>query len=226
MKINSISVKKNVLKRDLKFNGVTLLTYTIEYPKFCSFRFCRCLHLVNKFYRKKALKFQRYCETELFPMAIEQYEDDIENNFPIHVFEAMQVYEVTYLNECIISIYFDQYQYTGGAHGNTTRQSQTWNLRECKLIKLRHLVQCPPDYKTYILSEVEAQIKNCPDIYFENYQELIAETFNKNSFYCTNKGIMVYYQQYDIAPYSSGIREFLLPYSNCVVNPKTLCRKL
>ena len=58
--------------------------------------------------------------------------------------------------------------------------------------------------------------------YFENYKELINKTFNPNSFYCTPEGISVYYQQYDIAPYSSGIREFLMPYTYCVKNPETL----
>ncbi|MPM61403.1 hypothetical protein SDC9_108261 [bioreactor metagenome] len=156
-------------------------------------------------------------------MAVEQYKGDIQNNFPIRVFEAMQVYKITYLHACIISVYFDRYQYTGGAHGNTVRTSQTWQLQRCGLIPLKQLVRCPPDYKTYILKEVEAQIRKELEIYFENYKELIKQTFNENSFYATSKGIVVYYQQYDIAPYSSGIREFLIPYSDCVINPKKLC---
>jgi hypothetical protein len=92
------------------------------------------------------------------------------------------------------------------------------------LLKLGQLVLCPPDDKTYLLSQIDSQIKKNPDIYFENYKELIAKTFDRNHFYCTPDGIVIYYQQYDIAPYSSGIREFLIPYSNCVMNPEKLCR--
>lgn len=223
METSFISVKKCTIENELKFNGVTLLSYKIEYPEFCSFYFQTCLPKVNKFYRNKALEYKRYCETELFCMAVEQYKDAIKNDFPVREFEALQVYEVTYLHSCIISIYYDRYEYTGGAHGNTIRKSETWQLQRCGLLRLERLVFCSPDYKTYILSEVESQIKKNPDIYFENYKELIAETFNINSFYCTPDGIVVYYQQYDIAPYSSGIREFLIPYSSCVINPKRLC---
>ena len=114
----------------------------------------------------------------------------------------------------------DQYEYTGGAHGPPQGVTNL-NLQKCGLVKPA-LVQCPPDCRDYI-QEMEAQIAKHPDIYFENYRELIRETFNENSFYCTPRGIVVYYQQYDIAPYASGIREFEIPYSNCVMNPARQC---
>lgn len=224
IKNDSISIKKMTIQNELKFNGVTLLTYKIEYPEFRSSRFPICLFKVNRFYRSQALEYKRYCETKLFPMAVQQYKDAIENGFPVRVFEVMQVYEVTYSQACIISLYYDRYEYTGGAHGNTIRQSQTWQLKRCGLLKLDQLVRCPPNYRFYILSEVAKQISKEPEIYFEDYKELIVKTFNKDSFYCTQKGIVIYYQQYDIAPYSSGIREFLIPYGGCVLNPQRLCR--
>ena len=218
-----VSVKKCVIYDTLKYNGEILLTYKIEYPQFCSSCFKACLRHLNMFYMRKALDFQKYCSSELFGMAIEQYKYDTENGFPIMMYEAMEVYEVTYLRSCIISVFFDQYQFTGGAHGNTVRTSQTWKLGECKLLELEQLVRCVPDYKTYILTAIKAQIEKEPEIYFENYEELITEAFNKNSFYCKPQGLVVYYQQYDIAPYSSGIREFLIPYTSCVLNPIKLC---
>ncbi|MEA4894870.1 MAG: DUF3298 and DUF4163 domain-containing protein [Oscillospiraceae bacterium] len=220
---NRTAVKKCVLKDKLKYNGVTLVKYTIEYPKFCSAYYRDCVTMVNEFYRNRALEFRRYCETLLFDMAIEQYKGDIENNYPVHEFEAFSSFKTTYLCSCIISIYSDQYEFTGGAHGNTVRDSQTWNLRGCGLMALSRLVNCVPDYRSFILAEIEEQINRAPEIYFENYAELIDETFNESSFYCTRKGVCVYYQQYDIAPYSSGIREFLIPYSSCVTRPERLC---
>lgn len=220
---NIVSVKNRVIYDTLKYNGEILLTYRIEYPEFRSSCFKACVRKINMFYKRKALDYQKYCSSELFGMAIEQYRYDIENGFPVRMFEAMMVYEVTYLCSCIISVFFDRYQFTGGAHGNTVRTSQTWKLRECELLELEQLVRCEPDYKTYILTAVKAQIEKEPEIYFENYEELIAETFNTRSFYCKPQGLVVYYQQYDIAPYSSGIREFLIPYTYCVLNPIKLC---
>jgi len=222
---NSLNIIKNEIKDELKFNGETLLTYRIEYPELRSFCYRSCVQKVNKFYKDMAYDFKNYCETYMFGMAIMQYKEAIEHGFPVRVFDAVMAYEPTYLGSCIFSIYFDRYQYTGGAHGNTIRASQTWNLSTCQTVKLNELVNCLPNNRTYILTQVAAQIEKNPDIYFENYIELIAESFNENSFYCTPNGVVIYYQQYDIAPYSSGIREFLIPYSNCVKNPSKLCCK-
>jgi len=218
-----VLVKIITIKDEMKFKGVTLLKYKIEYPEFKSAYYQLSLSLINKYYKFKALEYQNHCKNELFKMAVEQYKDDVTNNFPIHVFEALVTYNLTYNSACIISNYFDQYEYTGGAHGNTIRSSQTWNLQSGSKLLLNQLVTCSPDYKAYILSQVREQIQKDTSIYFEDYEKLIVETFNENSFYCTPQGIVIYYQQYDIAPYSSGIREFLLPYSNCVINPAKKC---
>lgn len=223
MGLQSVYVEKGVLRDTLSFNGITLLTYEIEYPVFRSFRYRTCMPKINWYYRKRAAYFQRYCRKVLFPMAVKQYQNDVANGFPIRAYEAIQVFKVAYQKDCIVSLYSDQYQYTGGAHGNTTRSSETWNLETCRQLSLNRLVFCPPDMKTFILAEVEAQIKIEPELYFEDYPALIRETFNRNQFYCTREGLVVYYQQYDIAPYASGIREFLIPYSDCVSDPVTLC---
>lgn len=220
---SNVIAKKCVLCDKLKYNGETLLTYKIEFPEFTSSCYKMSVRKVNMFCLEKALEFQYYCETVLFDEAVQLYNDAIANGFPIRVFEAQLACEVTYLCSCIISVYFDRYEYTGGAHGNTIRTSETWNLRSYGLIELPQLVRCLPDYKSYVLAMVKAQIAKEPDIYFENYEELICENFNENSFYCTRRGIVLYYQQYDIAPYSSGIREFLIPYTCCVINPEKLC---
>lgn len=220
---NTIKVVRKVLADELKYNDTVLLSYKIEYPQFISDSFRLCLSTVNKFYLKKAKELQEYYETTLFEMAVEQYKNDIENDFPVRSFEGMLVFEITYLSSCIISVFFDRYEYTGGAHGSTVRASQTWNVQKCTRLNLMNLIRCTSDPKSYVLDIVEAQIREEPDIYFENYSELIWENYNENSFYCTEKGIVFYYQQYDIAPYSSGMRTFLIPYSKCVLTPEQTC---
>ena len=226
MEKSIVTVNTIVIEDDMKYNGETVLTYKIEYPEFKSSQYQMSIVAINTFYKKKALEYQNYCKNELFKTAVEQYKDDIENNFPVHVFEALVVYKLTYNMACIISLYFDKYEYTGGAHGNTVRYSQTWNLQKYSKITLSQLFNCSLDYKEYILRQVEEQIKKDPSIYFDEYEKLIAETFNEDSFYCTPQGIVVYYQQYEIAPYSSGIREFLIPYTNSVLDPIKKCFKI
>jgi hypothetical protein len=216
---NTISVNTITLKGELYYNGILLLTYKIEYPEFSSTVYRMPLKAINMLYKVKAMTFQKRCETTLFNQATDQYKNALENDFPFHAYDAVMTFNVTYLTSGVLSLYFDKYEYTGGAHGSTERDSQTYNLLRYSLVRLGQIVTCQPDYKTYILDEVTKQIEQDKSIYFENYAELAAETFNPNSFYLTPEGVVIYYQQYDIAPYSSGIREFLIPYSDCVKAP-------
>ena len=47
--------------------------------------------------------------------------------------------------------------------------------------------------------------------YFDDYAKLIQNTFNPDSFYLFPGGVVIYFQQYDIAPYATGLPEFVLP---------------
>ncbi len=221
----SIPFNTMVLTEEMKYEGVTVLNYRIEYPEFVADNYPKSIKTVNQFYKSNALALQNNFRTKLYQMAVDQYLDDINNGFPVRVFEALQTFALTYNQACIISSYFDNYQYTGGAHGLTNRTSQTWNLRTGRILKLRELYKCSANYKTYIKNKIIEQIKENPDIYFENYEELVDQTFNVNSFYVTPSGVVVYFQQYDIAPYASGIREFLLPYNKCIMDPLKKCKK-
>ncbi|MEN6348740.1 MAG: DUF3298 and DUF4163 domain-containing protein [Syntrophomonas sp.] len=214
-----------VISEEMKYEGVTVLNYRIEYPEFASDTYKKTIRAINQYYKDKAMALQGTIRTKLYQMAVDQYLDDIKNGFPVRVFEALQVFKVTYDKACIISLYFDNYQYTGGAHGLTVRTSQTWNLKIGKMIKLRELYKCSGNYKSYIKKKIIEQIRENPDIYFVNYEELVEQTFDVNNFYCTPQGVVVYFQQYDIAPYASGIREFLLPYNRCIIDPVRKCTK-
>ena len=78
----------------------------------------------------------------------------------------------------------------------------------CKMMKLYNFFPNNPYFLIDILKQINDQISKEPDIYFDNTCNLVLDTFNPESFYLTQNGIVIYFQQYDVAPYSSGIREF------------------
>lgn len=98
-----------------------------------------------------------------------------------------------------------------GAHGNTIRTSQTWNLKKGEMVPLEYFFN-NPYFMVEILKQINSQILENPEIYFENTCNLVLETFNSKNFYLTPSGIVIYFQQYDIAPYSSGIPTFTISY--------------
>ncbi len=223
MGAKAISVENHVIKNELHYEGRKLLTFKIEYPEFHAEEAGLCLLMVNRYYREKAIRYQNYCETVLYPDAVKQFREDLEHGYPVRMFEAVLTYQVTYAHSCALSLYLDFYQFTGGAHGATTREAQTWNLTSCSMFRPRELILCAQGYKAYILDNVLHQAAMHPELYFEDYRKLIPQFYRKNSFYCTKQGIVVFFQQYEIAPYAAGIVEFLIPYSDCVKNPGEMC---
>ncbi|QAT42950.1 DUF3298 and DUF4163 domain-containing protein [Aminipila luticellarii] len=218
-----IDVKKLVIQNEMKYNGEVVVTYKIEYPQFSSRYYQKSLKAMNKYYYNKAMDFQKFYRKELYKPAVEQYIYSKKNNFPIRVYEGLATYRVTYNMACIASLFYDNYIYLGGAHGSTIRTSETWNVQKARRMELYEMYECELDFKTYLLEQVKSEILKDPSIYFEDYDELIIENFNSQNYYCTSKGVILYYQQYDIAPYSSGIREFLIPYGDCITEPYKKC---
>ena len=122
-------------------------------------------------------------------------------------YEVYQTFENTLHTSEVISLFVDEYYFSGGAHGNTIRTSQTWNMSQARMIELYELFR-NPYFLLNIFRQIIAQINAEKEIYFEDACCLVIETFNPKSFYLTPSNIVIYFQQYDIAPYASGIRTF------------------
>lgn len=210
------TIMNQVIQYKMEYDNHLLLTYTIHYPHFVSD--CSPIYPIeiNRYYKAKAQSIENYCRETLFPQAIEQYHYNMEHNYPIMQYEVLVTDTITYNNRCITSLYTDHYFFTGGAHGNTIRTSETWDFQSGKQLPLRTFFPPAPDYTSAILETINKQIQiiitSNPSVYFDNYAELTKEMFHKNNFYLTPSGVMIYFQQYEIAPYSSGIPEFLIPF--------------
>lgn len=155
----------------------------------------------------------------LYPQAIADYKARQDENYPFNGYGAAQNYEITYNQNCFLSTYYDSYEFTGSAHGNTIRRSSTFRLSNGTLVPLSYFVN--GNFKVVtneILKQAKQNAQSDPNSYFENYEQNIIKFFNPNSYYITQEGIVIYYQQYDIAPYAAGIIEFTIPY-NLIANP-------
>ncbi len=203
-------IETKILQKKMTYNGVAILKYKIEFPQI------RGYDKFNLLNYTRALELQKKCESELFEESKKLYNYNIKNNYPIMVYEIISNYLVTYNYEKIISLYTDNYIYTGGAHGNTTRTSQTWNIERQHIIELKEIFPKNPNYVSEILTkinnQIEENIKKGNNYYFDNYCPLVVNNFKVENFYLTNgtTAAVIFYQQYDIAPYSSGILNFFV----------------
>lgn len=203
-----------VLERELYVQETVVLKYKIQYPQLIKSRYRYGMRRFNEYNYEKAIELQRYCEEELFKEAKELYHYNMENDYPVMVYEIILDYEVTYQESSVVSLYTNEYMFLGGAHGNTKREAQNWNLQKGSPIILRELFPHNPYYLIDILKEINLQIakqiEEEENQYFENYCQLVQENFRLENFYITSKGVVIFFNQYEIAPYSSGIPVFLM----------------
>lgn len=207
------NIKNNLLQKELYYDNTVILKYHIEYPTIISNSLDPSIFKFNIYNQHLAFSLRNKAENELYKEAIELYKYNKENNFPVMQYEVYRTYEITLNTNSFISLYADEYIFTGGAHGTTIRTSQTWNLRHGNIVELNSLFPRNPYFMLDILKQINTQIFKEPEIYFENTCNLVLETFSPKSFYLTPDSLVVYFQQYDIAPYSSGIRTFNISYS-------------
>ncbi len=135
------------------------------------------------------------------------------NGYDVVKYIANSDYKVTYNKGNILSIIVDLYSYTGGAHGNTTRISYNFDLNTGNIGTIRDFVGQDVNYNEKIINYIKNEINKNPNMYFkEAITSLNAIPYNQ-SFYLTDSGIVIYFQEYAIAPYVAGISEFKIPFT-------------
>lgn len=227
MSANPVTVSTVTLSNELVYMGTPVLHYAIHFPQFSSPHFSEAIRNMNRYHKDRAWSYAIYISTVLARNAVADYQYNTEHGYPIREYEAIMQYKVTLNEDCTVSLYTEQYEYTGGAHGSTLRTSNTWDLQTGKQIPLKALfpgnAHYANDLKAAINTEIARQIADGAGFYFDNCPQLVAQTFNPKNYYLTPGHLNVYFQQYDIAPYASGLPEFSFTYDSVGATPPA-CR--
>lgn len=198
------------------YQNKTVLTLSVTYP-IVSVPGARWVQeRINHSIQLRVSDFYRYASGKLYRMAVQEYKDSQTHDFPFRPFDAVLKYEITFNQDCHLSMYRDQYQYTGGAHGNTLRFSDTWSLETGRRLPLSRFFQFGENYRRTILDEIirqaDANMAGGSGIFFEDYKTLLRKYFDPANYYLVPSGIDVFYQQYEVAPYVAGIVVFTVPF--------------
>lgn len=118
-------------------------------------------------------------------------------------YEYSLSYSVKYNKSNKLSIVLDDYQYTGGVHGNNTLTSYNFDLKTGKQIKLNDILNTSKKRKN-VQKYVYDYIKKHPRNFYEDVKQSDVIINNNTSFYYTDNGIAIQFQIYEVAPYSSG----------------------
>lgn len=117
-------------------------------------------------------------------------------------------------NSRLISLYIEHYTFTGGAHGSTLISALTFDTKTGKEIDIRQHITDTLAFRKLLVDEYVLQNNlnintTAGEIgYFTELSELpIPATIE-----LTDKGVKIYYQQYEIACYAVGITTATIPY--------------
>lgn len=130
------------------------------------------------------------------------------NDFPesAQEWEAQIDGEVIFKTPDVISVSLTSYTNTGGAHGNLNISFLNFNASTGESIENNELFKDISAFKTLAKTYFEANLED---------KDLIFDTENfrlpKNIGY-SDDGIILLYNTYEIAPYSSDIIEFSIPF--------------
>jgi hypothetical protein len=151
-------------------------------------------------------------QQELRPEAV-QYHQDMKERFGIErpPFELVSDFKVTLQRPGFVSLYTDLYEYTGGAHGATTRRGATVELEQARLLSLADLFVEGFDWNQALLGSIREQMQAQPDLYFEDAASKLSRLSAEQPYYLEPGNVVVFFAQYELAPYAAGIPEFRVP---------------
>ena len=141
----------------------------------------------------------------------EMKEDSEEGkDLPLYKYFAAKInFEVHLKDTGFVSLTLQTYRFTGGAHGSSSLEGYPFNLKTGQLLKYGDMFNFDAVTRQTLNNEIARQIRERKIPIFEPYKGLS----DIPGFYLkSNKTVVFVFQQYEIAPYSSGILEFEIPY--------------
>ncbi len=135
-------------------------------------------------------------------------------------YEANVTTEVRYQNDEFVSFIVYYYQFTGGAHGMTTFDTYNVDLKNCRLIALADIIKKDDEkiIKDSILKSIEEKKE---EFFEEDAKQLVTnEDLSKRPFVIEKDGIVLKYNHYEIAPYSTGMPEFKVTWTELGSRPE------
>lgn len=208
------AVSKRQMKARPEYKGIPMVNVNITYPQVIT-NGSPTGEAISGFYSETASVYYTYSIRDLYNIAENEYINSRKNKVPFRTYTAMMAYEIPYNRNDFLSVFLDVYEFTGGANGITVRSANAWSLKTGRHMQLADFF-LDASYQGIIFGSIIAQIneqisKNI-NVYFEGWQKNVFKYFNERNFYLTDEGFAVYFPIESIAPHSSGIVTFIIPY--------------
>ncbi|EST10908.1 DUF3298 and DUF4163 domain-containing protein [Sporolactobacillus laevolacticus] len=120
---------------------------------------------------------------------------------------------VRYNKDCLLSVSFLDESYTGGAHGMHYEKVYNYDTRSGRQFQLKDIIRDKKELKKVnaYLKKQMIELKNAGryDFFLDAFKSV---DLGKGQFYFYDDGIVIVFQEYEVAPYSNGIIHLKVPY--------------
>lgn len=136
--------------------------------------------------------------------------DTVLANSPEYVKKDMHFW-ATYLVKLnkngLLSLTISEYMYTGGAHGNTVVYAYTMNVATGQVYNLHDVFSPGEEYRPQLEKIIKEEIisRGIASYWFKQLD-------HSPLFYLTEEGLVIYFQPYEIGPWSIGVPRFVISY--------------
>ena len=103
------TITQHILTDQMDYQDSIVLNCQIRYPQFDASCNQEAIQTINQYYATQAAEKGKYCRTVLYPQAAEEANYSRVRNFPFFPYEFNVSYVVTYNQDCIFSLYTEQY---------------------------------------------------------------------------------------------------------------------
>lgn len=220
LQIERAEVISREISKTYTYGKEQILTLSIRYPELRPA--LNTLTYISRQYRHKAQLYYNDVSSRLYASAVQELKDTRAGGYPFRPYDAVMDYQLTLNEGCHFSTYTDRYEFTGGAHGDTKRSSDSWNLQTGKRVRLQDLFPRGENVRRTVIEQLLREAKKQQSeesVFFDDYKSLIVKYFNPESFFLTPDGVAFYYQQTEIGPYAIGLPVFELSYYKLEIEP-------
>lgn len=156
------------------------------------------------------------------PVSVRDYEELARRDSSWRMQEGMEVVpfglsrevSVARGDESVVSFLFDEYYYTGGAHGTAVRKGISFRSDGSQL-HFSDLSSDPEGLKRFCVEQMVAQSRSAEYAQYSfhyDYQLVLPNLVRDGNWYLSDEGLVIAANPYDIAPYAFGRIEFTVDY--------------
>jgi len=165
---------------------------------------------INDYYDNIYEKEINYAAIDLATLAQDAVTTSGGENFRPYYFASY--YHVTRNDDLAFSVVRSTSEFTGGVSESERMAAETFFMSGGKAALSDIFKVGQDEYMKVITGKVREKIKKAPDDYFPNAAEDIENVYDTGDFYLTNDALVVFFNTYAIAPYTTGIVTVEIPY--------------